>query len=157
FDAAVLSAALRRVVGGDGLALAVAAWDQAACRDPLLGQVVHDRIRTPIRQPQVVFLGADSVGVSVDVHGHVRICVGCGRGVLQDRCIAGADVVLVEVEVHTTQYDLLLNRRWRRGRWRRWRRWWWWRWRLNDRITNEVTGDQSDNRTNAGTNQGPGD
>src|SRR5208283_678658 len=144
FDAAVLSAALVRIVGGDEVGLAVPVRDQLVRRDSGFHEVIHHGFRTSIRQLQVVFLAADRVAVAVDVDRDVRIGLQSRCGFIQNGGITRSDLRLVEVEMHTAKHQLLLDRR---RRWRWWRRWWRWRWRRRwwyRRRRHEVPGQTAD-------------
>src|SRR5271156_5391739 len=77
-------------------------------------------------------------------------------GLIQDGRITGANLRLVEIEVHATEYQLLMLR----GRWRRRRRRWWWRrwrrwWRKGDQwiaqlVTDHCAEDSADDRATGG-------
>src|SRR5208283_2804024 len=139
FDAAVLSAALVRIVGGDEVGLAVPVRDQLVRRDSGFHEVIHHGFRTSIRQLQVVFLAADRVAVAVDVDRDVRIGLQSRCGFIENGGITRPDLRLVEVEMYTAEHQLLIDRR---QRWRRrWRRWW-----RNQRIADVVAGQRAESR-----------
>src|SRR5271157_1651450 len=66
FHAAVLLAAFRGIVGGHGLAFSEAAGGDRVGGNALLHQVVADGIGALLREPPVVFVAADAVGVTFD-------------------------------------------------------------------------------------------
>src|SRR5580698_507605 len=119
-DPAVLCPALGGLVGRHEVRLAEALRYQLARRNTLVLKVCRDRFCPPLRQFQVVRYRANAIAIAVDVHLHVRVSLQRFGCLIQHRLVHVADVVLVEVEVHSAQYDLLRRRR----RWRRWRRWW---------------------------------
>ena len=63
-----MRAALRRIVVGDGHRFAEGTGLEAIGGDALVDQVVADAVRSPLRQPHVVGIGANGVGVSFDDH-----------------------------------------------------------------------------------------
>src|SRR6266481_3084545 len=73
FDASILGAALRRIVGRDEVGLPVAVGNHPAFGYTSVHQVIDDGLRTTIGQFEVVLLAADCVAVSVDVDDHVRV------------------------------------------------------------------------------------
>ena len=100
-DAAVLSATLSRVVGGDEVGLAVTVDPQLGYVDSALHQVIGHGVRTALRQPLIVIHAADRVAVAIYVDDDVRIRLQSGNGFIQNGRITRPDIVLVEVEMHS--------------------------------------------------------
>src|SRR5271156_58432 len=140
-DAAILSAALGRLVGRDEVGLAVSGHPQLGGMDSATQQVVGDGVGAALGQMLVVVHTADNVAVTVDVDDDRRILLQDRDGLIQHGGVTRADIRLVEVEMHSAQHQLLRRRRrwWRRRR----RRWWRWRrrWRRGrgQQIANDAT------------------
>src|SRR5579872_1227336 len=147
-DATILRATFVGVVRRDEVRLAEATRNQPRFRNTLVFEILRDRIGTTLREFQIVLFAADRVAIAIDVDVHVGVLFEDVGGLVEDRGIARTNLRLVEVEMYSTQHELLML--WRRRRWgwrRRWRRWWW-RWRRwwNYRIADVVTGHASNQR-----------
>ena len=74
FDATVLCASFRIIVGRHEVGLAVAMRMYPALADPILDQVIDHSVGAAIGQPQVVLDASNRVAISI----HVDINVGIG-------------------------------------------------------------------------------
>src|SRR5436309_6036652 len=134
-DAPVSGPALLRLVAGDRLRLAPALGRDALGVDAARIHVVPHRVGAPLREPLVVSVRPDRVGVALDQRSEVRVFLHRRHDLRVDLLLArGLERRLVEVEVRVgRELDLLGGRRWSRWWW-----WWWWRRRLLLRIADEV-------------------
>lgn len=103
FDPAVLGASFGRFVAGDEVRLPISVRDQPVFCHAVIDEVTHDRLGTPLRELQVVADRTDRVAVAVHVGGDVRMLLQNFDGLVQDRGVLWADVVLVEIKVHSAQ------------------------------------------------------
>jgi len=100
-DAPVLRATLFRLVGGDEVGLAVTVHSQLQHVDSAIQQVIGHRIRTILGQPLIRIRVADGVAVAVHVDDNARIRFQNRYGFIKDGRITHADLVLVELEMHS--------------------------------------------------------
>src|ERR1700751_3368263 len=123
FDASVLGASLRGVIGRHEVRLPKSMRNQPALRNALLSEIGDHRVGAPLRQPEVVLLAPNRISVPIDVNVHIGMRLERRRGLIQHCRVNRTNIVLAQVEMHAAKHNLLLG--WRRRRWWRWRRWWW--------------------------------
>src|SRR5438067_12929656 len=118
-DAAVLGAALARLVVGDGLLLALAFGVDAVRLDALGDEVRLYRLGAAHGELLVVGVAADRVGVADGDHHFEVHASDLRREIVELRLALGLDDRLVEVEEHVGREGDLLGDRFGLGR-RRW-------------------------------------